>query len=118
MGDSPQPHAALSQSAAWIEISVDCDDTYGSGRGATGVAPRHSRLWLKKRITPHCLRHSYATHLIEAGVDLLEVQKILGHGSILSTIRYTHLTDHGKLNSEERINTLMGKIQISWGKIV
>jgi site-specific recombinase XerD len=46
----------------------------------------------KKKISPHCLRHSYATHLIEAGVDLLEVQKILGHHSILTTAKYTHLT--------------------------
>lgn len=71
----------------------------------------------KKRITPHSLRHSYATHLIEAGVDLLEVQKILGHHSILTTIRYTHLTDSRKDNAEQRINDLIGKMNITWGAV-
>ncbi|WP_273178626.1 tyrosine-type recombinase/integrase [Ferrovum myxofaciens] len=74
-------------------------------------------MWFKKRITPHSLRHSYATHLIEAGVDLLEVQKILGHRSILTTLHYTHLTEQGQLNSQACLNQLMGQIQISWGKV-
>lgn len=64
------------------------------------------------------MRHSYATHLIEAGIDILEVQKILGHGSILSTIRYTRLTEYSKQNNEERINALMGQIRIGWGKVL
>ena len=71
----------------------------------------------KKRVTPHSLRHSYATHLIEAGVDLLEVQKILDHHSILTTIRYTHLTDQRKDNAEQRINDLIGKMNITWGAV-
>jgi len=74
-------------------------------------------LWFKKRITPHSLRHSYATHLIEAGVDLLEVQKILGHQSVLTTLRYTHLTEHRQLTSCARINALIGQIQIRWGNV-
>ena len=63
------------------------------------------------------MRHSYATHLIEAGVDLLEVQRILGHQSILTTLRYTHLTEQQQRSSSARINQLIGQIQIRWGKV-
>lgn len=72
---------------------------------------------LKKKITPHSLRHSYATHLIEAGVDLLEVQKILGHHSILTTARYTHLTSHTNDQANVRINALMSGFLIQWGGV-
>ncbi len=71
----------------------------------------------KKKITPHSLRHSYATHLIEAGVDLLEVQKILGHRSILSTAKYTHLTSGTNHNATQVINALMNGFSIDWGKV-
>jgi len=83
------------------------DDTAQGGAG----------LWDKKKISCHSLRHSYATHLIEAGVDLLEVQKILGHRSILTTSRYTHLTTKTDHNAVQQINALMSGFSIQWGKI-
>ncbi len=68
----------------------------------------------KKKITPHSLRHSYATHLIEAGVDLLQVQQILGHSSVITTTRYTRLSTTGQTNACERIDALMSQFNIDW----
>lgn len=67
------------------------------------VSTAHVRHWLRqaaekagitRRITPHMLRHTAATQLLKAGIDIRAVQRVLGHASILTTQLYTEVADH------------------------
>ncbi len=55
--------------------------------------------------------------MLEAGVDLIELQKILGHVSVLTTSKYTHLTSKTGNNASQAINTLINAFDIKWGGI-
>lgn len=65
----------------------------------------------KRRVSVHTLRHSYATHLLEAGVNIRTIQEYLGHAQLETTMVYLHLTRVGKENACRMINNIMGGLE-------
>jgi site-specific recombinase XerD len=63
--------------------------------------------WAKRGVSTHTLRHCYATHLLEAGVNLRQIQKYLGHSTLQTTTVYLHLTTVGEEVAVAKINALM-----------
>lgn len=62
---------------------------------------------IAQRVTPHMLRHSYATHLLEKGVGLRHIQELLGHSKLDTTMVYTHVAKNATLSIESPLDTAM-----------
>lgn len=63
---------------------------------------------IKKAVSVHSLRHSFATHLLEAGTDIYHIQKLLGHSNVKTTSVYIHLTNHDALKLISPLDSLIG----------
>lgn len=101
---APMGERAIRKTAAWLRrralIAARDDTLFLSRRGRRmsrasvwAVVKRHARAAnIQQNVTPHMLRHSFATHLLDNGADLRAVQEMLGHADISTTQIYTHVS--------------------------
>ncbi|MEK6758365.1 MAG: tyrosine recombinase XerC [Deltaproteobacteria bacterium] len=95
------------------------DEPLFLGRGEGGVSQRSVQRLMKKYVlesgidktpTPHALRHTFATHLLDAGVDLRSIQEMLGHSKLSTTQRYTRVSMASLMDSYDKAHPRARKI--------
>ena len=69
--------------------------------------------WSKRGVSTHTLRHCFATHLLEAGVNLRQIQKYMGHSTLQTTTIYLHLTTVGEEIAVAKLRALMSDRQVA-----
>jgi site-specific recombinase XerD len=73
------------------------------------VREARKRSGIPKEITAHILRHSYATHLLEMGLDIMSIKDLLGHADIQTTLIYLHVAQSGRQKPFSPLDRLYGR---------
>jgi site-specific recombinase XerD len=109
-------HWATHRDPVWLFPARNLPHGGSAGKGpmqAVSVQKAMARvveqLNFKKTVTTHTLRHSYATHLLEAGVNLRLIQHYLGHRSLRTTMVYLHVTSQGQKRALTLIEGVMAE---------
>jgi integrase/recombinase XerD len=96
----------------WLSDKLKDDFVFAKAPGGKAPSPWAVRAYLRrllaraginKKVTPHKLRYTYATRLLESGAELVDIQVLLGHVNLATTQIYTHV-------SEDRMSQVVGRL--------
>ena len=93
--------------------STDPGTKYSAGSVRNVLKRSCKAAGISKKVTPHTLRHSYATHLLENGVDLRYIQELLGHSKPETTMIYTHVATKDLLDIESPLDKIVKELKRS-----
>ncbi len=95
--------------AKWLFENQERNGPYSSRAAQKVFQDAAERMGLPKSVSFHSLRHSYATHMLENGIDISLIQKLLGHNDIRTTLRYTHVSNRHVKGIENPLDAILRK---------
>ena len=113
--DSLQHYMDLYKPVTWL-FEGPSEGQYGATSVNKVIYACTARAGIKKHVSAHTLRHSFATHLLEHGTDLRYIQTLLGHESSKTTERYTHVTRKGFESIRSPLDNLIGRFNLGENK--
>ncbi len=93
----------------WLFEGQDKKNQYSESSMQKVIKSLKNRANISKKVTPHTIRHCFATHLLEGGTDIRYIQELLGHKDIKTTLIYTHVSNDRIKQIESPLDKLMKK---------